>query len=165
MSILRKFKYFKLNLFLIFLVSYIFVGCQQSNSNNENINSAPTMQNTIDYIQVDENGTYTSKEEVAAYIHKYKKLPSNYISKPDAYELGWEPSEGNLHDVAPEKSIGGNFTTKIYSKVIKKDGQVFYECDINYTGGARGAERLVYSNDGVIYYTPDHYETFELLYE
>lgn len=165
MNILRKFNSFKFNLAFIFLILSMFVGCQQSTLNNGSVNSVPTMQNTIDSIQVDKNGTYTSKEEVAAYIHKYKKLPSNYISKPEAYELGWEPSEGNLHDVAPGKSIGGNLTTKIHNKVPKKDGQIFYECDINYSGGYRGQERIIYSNNGIIYYSPDHHETFELLYE
>ena len=113
---------------------------------------------------LDREGTYTSKEDVAAYLYLYQELPSNFITKDEAKELGWVNSKGNLHEVAPGMSIGGDYFGNYEGKLPEADGRDYYECDINYTGGYRGGERIVYSDDGLIYYTGDHYETFELLY-
>lgn len=115
-------------------------------------------------IALDENGSYTSKEEVAAYLHRYGKLPSNFITKKEAKKLGWVSSEGNLSEVAPGKSIGGDYFGNYEGLLPEEDDRDYYECDINSDGSYRGAERIVFSNDGLIYYTGDHYETFELLY-
>ena len=113
---------------------------------------------------IDEDGTYTSKEEVAAYLNEYGHLPSNFITKKQAKKLGWVSSEGNLGKVAPGKSIGGDYFGNYEGNLPEAKGRDYYECDIDSTGGYRGAKRIVYSNDGLIYYTEDHYETFELLY-
>ena len=113
---------------------------------------------------IDENGTYTSKEEVAAYLNEYGHLPSNFITKKQAKKLGWVSSEGNLGKVAPGKSIGGDYFGNYEGNLPEAKGRDYYECDIDSTGKYRGAKRIVYSNDGLIYYTEDHYETFELLY-
>src|SRR5699024_9420732 len=115
-------------------------------------------------VQIDEDGYYTSKEDVSLYIHTYNKLPKNYITKKEAKNLGWESREGNLWDVTDKKSIGGDKFGNREGKLPEKEGRQYYECDINYEGGHRGAERLVYSNDGLIYYTEDHYDSFTLLY-
>ena len=111
-----------------------------------------------------ENGSYSSKEDVALYIHTYGKLPSNYISKSQAYDIGWEPRLGNLWGVAKGKSIGGDRFSNHERTLPYKQGRQYYECDIDYDGGHRGAKRIVYSNDGLVYYTEDHYATFTLLY-
>ncbi len=116
---------------------------------------------------IDEDGHYTSKEEVALYIHTYGKLPSNYISKDEAEDLGWKKKDGEagqLHVVAPGMSIGGSYFGNYEGLLPEKKGRKYYECDINYVKGNRGAERIVYSNDGLIFYTGDHYESFEQLY-
>ena len=113
---------------------------------------------------IDENGTYTSKEEVAAYLHEYGHLPSNFITKKEARNLGWVSSEGNLGEVAPGMSIGGDYFGNYEGNLPESKGRAYYECDIDSDGGYRGAKRIVFSNDGLIYYTEDHYETFELLY-
>ena len=78
--------------------------------------------------------------------------------------LGWVSSEGNLGVVAPGKSIGGDYFGNYEGNLPEKEGREYHECDIDSDGGYRGAKRIVYSNDGLIYYTEDHYETFELLY-
>ena len=114
---------------------------------------------------IDEDGHYTSKDEVALYIHTYGKLPNNYITKGEAKKLGWDSKKGNLFEVTDGKSIGGDKFSNREGKLPKKDERKWYECDIDYDGGHRGAKRIVYSNDGLIYYTDDHYETFTLLYE
>ena len=111
-----------------------------------------------------EDEEYTSKEEVAAYIYEFEHLPSNYITKKEAKALGWESSKGNLQKVAPGKSIGGDRFGNYEGLLPDKKGRTWTECDINYEGGRRNGERIIFSNDGLIYYTDDHYNTFEQLY-
>ncbi|MBQ4611335.1 MAG: ribonuclease [Clostridia bacterium] len=110
---------------------------------------------------IDENGTFTSKEDVALYIHTYGHLPSNFITKSQARELGWDG--GSVEDYAPGCSIGGDRFGN-YEGILPQ-GKKYTECDIDTLGrSSRGAKRIVFSNDGCIYYTEDHYESFELLY-
>ena len=113
---------------------------------------------------IDEDGTYTSKEDVALYIYEYGHLPDNFITKKEAKALGWVGKEGNLAEVAPGMSIGGDYFGNYEGILPEEDGRDYYECDIDSDGGYRGAKRIVFSNDGLIYYTEDHYESFELLY-
>ena len=115
-------------------------------------------------ISVEEAGEYTSKDEVAAYLHIYGHLPDNFITKKEAKKLGWISQEGNLGEVAPGKSIGGDYFGNYEGSLPEASDRKYYECDIDSDGKYRGAKRIVYSNDGLIYYTEDHYETFELLY-
>ena len=110
-----------------------------------------------------EDGSYTSKEDVALYLHQYGKLPQNFITKEEARKLGW--SSGSLENYAPGKCIGGSRFGNYEEKLPVKKGRTYYECDIDTLGAkSRGAKRIVYSDDGLIYYTGDHYVTFELLY-
>ena len=112
---------------------------------------------------IDRNGSYTTKEDVALYIHTYGCLPSNFITKKEAQALGWEG--GSLEPYAPGKCIGGNYFGNYEGLLPEKSGRTYTECDIDTLGAkSRGAKRIVFSNDGLIYYTADHYETFELLY-
>ena len=117
-----------------------------------------------DKVTIKEDERYISKEDVSLYIDTYGKLPKNYINKKEAMSLGWEASKGNLWDVTDEMSIGGDYFGNREKRLPVKQGRSYYECDINYEGGYRGAERLLYSNDGLVYYTGDHYETFDKLY-
>lgn len=118
----------------------------------------------IDETEISEYGYYSSKEDVALYIYTFGKLPPNYLTKNEAKDKGWVASKGNLWKVTDHMSIGGDVFTNYQGCLPKKKGRKYYECDIDYSGGKRNAKRLVYSNDGLIYYTDDHYETFELLY-
>lgn len=118
---------------------------------------------TEEELQIDENGAYTTKQEVAFYIYTYGHLPSNFITKKEAESLGW--SGGSLESYAPGKCIGGNRFGNYEGILPEKEGRQYTECDIDTLGAEkRGAKRIVFSNDGLIYYTEDHYETFELLY-
>ncbi|MBQ8971204.1 MAG: ribonuclease [Lachnospiraceae bacterium] len=126
--------------------------------------SGTESQDTKQESAIDENGSYDSKDEVALYIHTYGKLPGNYITKKEAQALGW--SGGSLSDYAPGKCIGGSYFGNYEKQLPEKNGRKYYECDIDTLGASkRGAKRIIYSNDGLIYYTGDHYETFELLYD
>ena len=113
---------------------------------------------------VDEDGWYTSKEEVALYIHLYGELPDNYVTKREAEEAGW--SGGNVERYTGEgTAIGGSTFGNREGLLPKEQGRTYTECDIDTPGkNSRGAKRIVYSNDGLVYYTDDHYESFELLY-
>lgn len=108
-------------------------------------------------------GSYTTKEDVALYIHQYGMLPGNFITKSQARKLGWEG--GSVEPFAPGKCIGGDRFHNYEGFLPDAPGRVWTECDIETLGGgSRGAKRIVFSNDGLIYYTHDHYESFELLY-
>lgn len=112
---------------------------------------------------IDFDGTYTKKDDVALYIHTYGCLPQNFISKKDAQALGWEG--GSLEPYAPGMCIGGSYFGNYEGLLPEKKGRKYTECDIDTLGKkSRGAKRIVFSNDGLIYYTDDHYESFELLY-
>lgn len=132
-------------------------GCTKAENNGETIKNE-TIQG------VEEGKNYSSKEQVAEYIHKFKELPPNYLTKKEAGNLGWRSSDGNLWDVTEKASIGGDIFGNREGLLPKKKGRIYYECDINYQGGYRGAERIVFSNDGLIFYTSNHYESFEQLY-
>ena len=148
-------KYMKHILITLLLTVSMLVGC-----------GAPIVEFEIDdsVLQVAVDGEYTSKEEVAAYLYLYGQLPGNYITKKEAKALGWDNQKGNLGEVAPGKSIGGDYFGNYEGTLPEDDNRDYYECDIDTNGSYRGAKRIVYSNDGLIYYTEDHYESFELLY-
>ena len=114
-------------------------------------------------LAIEEDGWYSGKEEVALYLETYGELPDNYLTKKEAMALGWNSKEGNLWEVADGMSIGGDKFGNREGILPEKDGRVYYECDIDYEGGYRNEKRIVFSNDGLIYYTEDHYESFEEL--
>lgn len=107
-----------------------------------------------------EEKALTSFKDVAGYIKEFGKLPDNFITKKEAQGLGWEPRQGNLWDVAPGKSIGGDRFQNREKKLPHEKGRTWFEADIDYQGGRRGAKRILFSNDRLIYKTTDHYKTF-----
>lgn len=112
---------------------------------------------------LEENGSYDSLQDVALYLQTYGQLPDNYITKNEAEALGW--SGGSVERYAPGKAIGGDRFSNREGLLPKANGRTWTECDIDTLGeNSRGAKRLVFSNDGLIYYTDDHYESFERIY-
>lgn len=110
-----------------------------------------------------EDGSYTTKEDVSLYLIQYGHLPSNFVTKKEARAAGWEG--GGLEKILPGKCIGGDYFGNYEGLLPKAKGRSWYECDINTLGKkSRGAERLLYSSDGLIYYTDDHYESYTQLY-
>ena len=112
---------------------------------------------------LDPDGSYTTKEDVALYLYTYGKLPSNFMTKKEAQSLGW--SGGGLDGYADGMCIGGDRFGNYEGLLPDADGRKWTECDLDTLhADSRGAKRIVFSNDGLIYYTGDHYESFELLY-
>lgn len=109
------------------------------------------------------DGSFTTKEDVALYIHTYGCLPPNFITKEEARDLGWEG--GGLDDYAYGMCIGGDRFGNYEGLLPDAEGRKWTECDIDTMHkNSRGAKRIVFSNDGLIYYTDDHYDSFTLLY-
>lgn len=112
---------------------------------------------------ISEDGWYYSVNDVSLYLHTYGHLPDNYITKSEARSLGWEG--GSVEKFAHGCAIGGDEFGNREGLLPEVPGRIYYECDIDTLGAdSRGASRIVYSNDGLIYFTQDHYESFELLY-
>ncbi|MCI8916512.1 MAG: ribonuclease [Oscillospiraceae bacterium] len=125
--------------------------------------SAPPAQQSPE-LTVAEDGWYSSKEEVALYLHLFGHLPDNYVTKRQAQDAGW--SGGSVEDYTGQgTAIGGSRFGNYEGLLPEADGRTYQECDIDTVGASsRGAKRIVFSNDGLIYYTEDHYASFELLY-
>lgn len=171
-------KFFKLKplsaIALMLLVSVLLGSCSflllpDATTQNADTSALPIVESTTSAkeseapTQLDENGSYTTKEDVALYIHLYGKLPQNFMTKSEARSLGW--SGGGLEKYAPGKCIGGDTFQNREGLLPKKNGRTYKECDIDTLGASsRGAKRIVFSNDGLVYYTSDHYDSFTLLY-
>lgn len=129
----------------------------------EAVEETPAPQET-ELPAISEDGTYTTKDDVALYLFTYGCLPGNFITKAEAQKLGW--SGGSLERYAPGCCIGGDKFGNREGLLPTAKGRQYYECDINTLGASsRGAERIVFSGDGLIYYTGDHYASYELLYD
>ncbi len=142
-------------------------GCSSGSVNSSGEEEGTLIQNEIDsqeQLSISEDGQYDSKDEVGLYLYTYGHLPGNYMTKSEARELGW--SSGALDAVVPGYAIGGDTFGNYEGALPVSDGITYIECDIDTIGQSeRGAKRIVYSSDGHIYYTEDHYESFvELIY-
>ena len=134
---------------------------QQETANNSSTTKKKLIDETDDYL--DKAGSYTSKEDVMNYLIQYGQLPENFITKKEAKKLGW--SGGSLEPYAPGKCIGGDYFGNYEGILPVVSGRTYHECDIDtLNANSRGAKRIIYSDDGQIYYTQDHYKTFTLLY-
>ena len=143
---------------IIFLMLCLLTGCEGQSVSTEDSTSVQSQQSEeLSELQL-------SVEESGEYLYEFGHLPDNFITKKEAQDLGWDSKEGNLDEVAPGKSIGGDYFGNYEGVLPEADGRTYHECDIDYEGGHRNAKRIVYSEDGLIYYTEDHYENFELLY-
>ena len=146
----------------VLLLGCLLTGCGLTVLSGDGPEETPVLTENAGEPELSEDGSYTSREDVAAYLLQYHRLPDNFITKKEAKKLGWD--RGDLWEAAPGKSIGGDRFGNYEGLLPEKEGRQYYECDIDYTGGSRGAKRIVYSDDGLIYYTEDHYQSFILLY-
>lgn len=102
---------------------------------------------------------YYDLENVVLYLELYDELPPNYITKNEARDLGWEG--GSVEKYQRGAAIGGDTFGNREGLLPEAGGRKYTECDIDTKGRkSRGSKRLVFSNDGLYFYTSDHYETF-----
>lgn len=177
---MKKFTKFSAYLLALLMLAALFTGCLsapaeqaggdvpavspvESSAAPAAESSAAPAEKDSDAPVIDQYGSYTTKEDVALYIHTYGCLPQNFITKDQARQAGW--NGGSLEPYCPGMCIGGDSFGNREGLLPKAQGRSWTECDINTLGAdSRGAERIVFSNDGLIYYTGDHYESFTLLY-
>lgn len=101
----------------------------------------------------------TAEDLVIKYVKEHHQLPDYYLTKSEARNQGWVASEGNLCDVLPGKAIGGDKFSNREGQLPK--GEKYFEADINYNCGNRGADRIVFTKDGEVWLTHNHYKSFE----
>ncbi|MCU5775544.1 ribonuclease [Erwiniaceae bacterium BAC15a-03b] len=102
----------------------------------------------------------TAERRVASYLQQHQRLPDYYLTKSQARRQGWQPQQGNLCDRLPGKAIGGDHFANREGRLPQRQGRQWYEADVNYQCGHRSADRLLYSSDGLIFVTKDHYRSF-----
>lgn len=110
------------------------------------------------------SGPLEAAQRIADYLFEYGKLPDTFLKKRDAQALGWDSEYNYVSDVAPGRSIGGDYFGNYEQKLPVVQGRKYYEADCFYQGGKRNAYRIIYSNDGHVWYTGDHYNTFTELF-
>ena len=151
-----------ISVLIILAVIAGFSGCMFSEDFIDGTTAVATTE-YADLYDIDEEGSYNSKDDVALYLYIYGHLPSNYITKNQARALGWE--SGNLDPYQYGACIGGDRFGNREGYLPDAPGRDYFECDIDTIHrDNRGSKRIVYSDDGLIYYTEDHYNSFELLY-
>ena len=139
--------------------SYSYENSSKKNKDNfEEKKSDFSNENNASSNNIDE---LTNDELVVKYLKEHGELPDYYITKSEAKSLGWVPSKGNLCEVAPGKAIGGDIWTNRQKSLPTKSGRKYFEADLNYNCGNRNADRVVFSNDGLVFVTFDHYRSFE----
>lgn len=114
----------------------------------------PAASNSIDEL--------TATSVVVPYVKEHRRLPDYYIKKSEARQRGWNPAAGNLCDVLPGRAIGGDLFSNREGRLPKANGRKWFEADLNYNCGIRNADRLLFSNDGLVFITTDHYKTFDV---
>ena len=154
-------------LLLFFLAAvFIFTGCKSKTQKIEKSEADQVLEENLiekDIVEeeklIAEDQAYYDLEDLVEYIHIYKTLPKNYISKAEAKDLGWsvEDNDGFV--------IGGDIFYNREGLLPEKSTRTYYEADlISGYDKNRGPERIVFSDDGLIFYTKDHYKSFEQFY-
>ena len=103
----------------------------------------------------------TDAHTVAQWLQQNHQLPDLYLTKNEARRQGWNPSKGDLCTVLPGRAIGGDRFSNREQRLPMQAGRQWYEADVNYDCGHRDADRLLYSSDGLIFLTTDHYRSFK----
>lgn len=159
----------KIKLFLIFLIGLLtaFLGMYLYNNYKiEKKNQADTstkteysQKNSGENSQENSIGQLTNEDVVINYVKENRRLPDYYITKTEARNQGWIASKGNLCEVLPGKAIGGDkFSNR--EKTLPSGNQ-YFEADVNYNCGNRNADRIIYTKNGEVWLTKNHYKTFE----
>ncbi len=108
-------------------------------------------------------GTATTKHQDGAdwWLKQAGLLPDYYVTLKEVKLSGYRLYLGNLADVLPGKMITKGIYKNRNGHLPSAPGRIWYEADINYDGGYRGNDRILFSNDGLVFVTYNHYLTFE----
>lgn len=122
----------------------------------------PNCRCELEYIFAIMSGTATMNGMLGAdaWVKNYKELPEYYVKKSNAEQIGWKPWQGNLRDFGSKATIGGDVFKNTKKMLPVEKRRIWYEADMNYTGCFRNGHRILYSNDGLLFVTYDHYRTF-----
>lgn len=131
-----------------------FIAEKEVPTKTENISEASV--NRSDKQSIDE---LTNENTIINYVKQNHQLPDYYITKNEAKKLGWNPSQGNLCEVLPGKAIGGDHFGNREGKLPKDEK--YFEADVNYSCGNRNSDRIIFTKNGEVYLTKDHYKSFE----
>ncbi len=133
---------------------------KSDNSYSYNKNSSENSENS--YQNSSENSgniaELTKEEVVVPYVKEHHELPDYYITKSEAKRNGWNPGE-SLCEAVPGKAIGGDHFRNKEGKF--PEGEQYFEADVNYNCGHRNAERIVFTKNGDVWITHDHYKSFQ----
>lgn len=156
MSFLKRFSALLLALLLAFSMAAC-GGELPTAPSSPPVSAAPSPEPSA--LPVTEGAAYYDPDSVVLYLHYFGQLPPNYITKDEARALGW--SGGSVERYREGAAIGGDRFSNREGVLPKAEGRTYTECDL-YTFGmdSRGAFRLVFSSDGLYFYTEDHYDTF-----
>jgi len=146
---------------MILIFATTLLGCAPDTAQSDTMETKPDTQSQT--ASVTRGEAYSDKDHVALYLNLYGELPPNFVTKREAENAGWNSHKGNLNEVMPGKSIGGDHFGNHEGVLPKEHGVSYTECDIDYTHGTRNGKRIIFSNRGDIYYTDDHYKTFTQL--
>lgn len=127
-----------------------------SKNENTNFNEAVKPEASLNSNKIDE---LTSENLVINYVKTNQKLPDYYITKSEARKQGWVASKGNLCEVLPGRAIGGDHFSN--REKTLPSGEQYYEADVNYNCGRRNADRIVFTKNGDVWLTKNHYKSFE----
>jgi hypothetical protein len=145
---------------LLLIFGFVLFGKSDQNQKKENL--PPDIFKTENPIrQSADIAALTDEETVVDFVRQNNRLPDYYTTKDQARKLGWKPETGNLCDVLPGRAIGGDRFGNRENKLPKNKSRKYFEADLNYNCGRRGTDRLIYSSDGLIFITKDHYKTFQ----
>ena len=145
------------------LAMYLF-----SNYKIEKKNTEPVIENSTKIEKNEPNSTsknsksideLTKENVVINYVKKNHELPDYYLTKSEARNQGWNASAGNLCEVLPGKAIGGDKFSNREKQLPK--GNQYFEADVNYNCGNRNGDRIVFTKNGEVWLTHDHYRSFE----
>ena len=147
-----------IRLFVLLVATVLLVSGCTASASGKNKKNTPTP-TTVPEVTATP-GPIDAAQELADYFFEHGELPENFIRKQEAERLGWDNRYNYVSDVAPGKSIGGDYFGNYERLLPVVKGRKYYEADCFYNGGKRNAFRIIFSNDGHVWYTEDHYNTF-----
>jgi guanyl-specific ribonuclease Sa len=145
----------------MFLVMYLMNGFPKKNTSAETQNNtaktkvvkSSNQNSTGDISQI------TKAEVVIEFVKVNHQLPDFYLTKNKAKKLGWIPSKANLCEVLPGRAIGGDHFSNREKQL--PEGEQYFEADVNFSCGSRNADRIIFTKNGDVYLSTDHYKSFQ----